>query len=76
MVRNDIKNSSLLKTKFLIYAFNGRTVKKADVIIKNNFIISLRINETTYSVSRSIEIPMSRLSEYGCLYPSNPLCCL
>ena len=25
MVRNDIKNSSLLKTKFLIYAFNGRT---------------------------------------------------
>jgi len=29
MVRNDIKNSSLLKTKFLIYAFNGRTRKKA-----------------------------------------------
>ena len=28
MVRNDIKNSSLLKTKFLIYAFNGRTYKK------------------------------------------------
>ena len=27
MVRNDIKNSSLLKTKFLIYAFNGRTLK-------------------------------------------------
>lgn len=27
MVRNDIKNSSLLKTKFLIYAFNGRTTK-------------------------------------------------
>ena len=26
MVRNDIKNSSLLKTKFLIYAFNGRAV--------------------------------------------------
>ena len=26
MVRNDIKNSSLLKTKFLIYAFNGRTI--------------------------------------------------
>jgi len=26
MVRNDIKNSSLLKTKFLIYAFNGRTL--------------------------------------------------
>jgi len=25
-VRNDIKNSSLLKTKFLIYAFNGRTI--------------------------------------------------
>ena len=31
MVRNDIKNSSLLKTKFLIYAFNGRTdFRKAD----------------------------------------------
>ena len=29
MVRNDIKNSSLLKTKFLIYAFNGRTKKCA-----------------------------------------------
>ena len=29
MVRNDIKNSSLLKTKFLIYAFNGRTLFKA-----------------------------------------------
>ena len=29
MVRNDIKNSSLLKTKFLIYAFNGRTEKMA-----------------------------------------------
>jgi len=27
MARNDIKNSSLLKTKFLIYAFNGRTNK-------------------------------------------------
>ena len=27
MVRNDIKNSSLLKTKFLIYSFNGRTIK-------------------------------------------------
>ena len=27
MARNDIKNSSLLKTKFLIYAFNGRTTK-------------------------------------------------
>jgi len=30
MVRNDIKNSSLLKTKFLIYAFNGRTKKMAN----------------------------------------------
>ena len=28
MVRDDIKNSSLLKTKFLIYAFNGRTQYK------------------------------------------------
>gem|GEM_PF-6280555 len=25
MVRNDIKKSSLLRTKILIYAFNGRT---------------------------------------------------
>ena len=30
MVRDDIKNSSLLKTKFLIYAFNGRTKKIED----------------------------------------------
>ena len=29
MVRNDIKKSSLLRTKVLIYAFNGRTVKMA-----------------------------------------------
>ena len=27
MVRNDIKKSSLLRTKVLIYAFNGRTFK-------------------------------------------------
>ena len=26
MVRNDIKKSSLLRTKILIYAFNGRTL--------------------------------------------------
>ena len=26
MVRNDIKKSSLLRTKILIYAFNGRTI--------------------------------------------------
>ena len=32
MVRNDIKNSSLLKTKFLIYAFNGRTQFSWDTI--------------------------------------------
>ena len=32
MVRNDIKNSSLLKTKFLIYAFNGRTIKKGSSV--------------------------------------------
>ena len=36
MVRNDIKNSSLLKTKFLIYAFNGRTIKKNNWIIEVN----------------------------------------
>ena len=33
MVRNDIKNSSLLKTKFLIYAFNGRTRNMLNMII-------------------------------------------
>ena len=35
MARNDIKNSSLLKTKFLIYAFNGRT-KKRSIVKKEN----------------------------------------
>ena len=35
MVRNDIKNSSLLKTKFLIYAFNGRTIKSGLLGFKN-----------------------------------------
>jgi len=34
MARNDIKNSSLLKTKFLIYAFNGRTENKAAFRLK------------------------------------------
>ena len=29
MVRNDIKKSSLLRTKILIYAFNGRTENKS-----------------------------------------------
>ena len=33
MVRNDIKNSSLLKTKFLIYAFNGRTTKRVLTVL-------------------------------------------
>ena len=37
MVRNDIKNSSLLKTKFLIYAFNGRTIKRALIML--NFLL-------------------------------------
>ena len=39
MARNDIKNSSLLKTKFLIYAFNGRTknfIVYGRQIIKNH----------------------------------------
>ena len=41
MVRNDIKNSSLLKTKFLIYAFNGRTfyVIKRDLIIRTFLVM-------------------------------------
>ena len=34
MARNDIKNSSLLKTKFLIYAFNGRTLKVGNLGLK------------------------------------------
>ncbi|OFQ11656.1 hypothetical protein HMPREF2955_14725 [Prevotella sp. HMSC073D09] len=34
MARNDIKNSSLLKTKFLIYAFNGRTLKNGVLGVK------------------------------------------
>ena len=37
MVRNDIKNSSLLKTKFLIYAFNGRTLKSRVLGAKSVF---------------------------------------
>ena len=36
MVRNDIKNSSLLKTKFLIYAFNGRTRKQGVLLHGQN----------------------------------------
>ena len=32
MVRNDIKKSSLLRTKILIYAFNGRTLLKGAAI--------------------------------------------
>lgn len=32
MVRNDIKKSSLLRTKILIYAFNGRTIKSGMVM--------------------------------------------
>ena len=36
MVRNDIKNSSLLKTKFLIYAFNGRTQKRVSKRMRRN----------------------------------------
>ena len=39
MVRNDIKNSSLLKTKFLIYAFNGRTIKKAHIVLSSRMKI-------------------------------------
>ena len=39
MVRNDIKNSSLLKTKFLIYAFNGRTFfLPLAKVLENGFI--------------------------------------
>ena len=41
MVRNDIKNLSLLKTKFLIYAFNGRTAKRA-LLMLNLLLKSLQ----------------------------------
>ena len=43
MVRNDIKNSSLLKTKFLIYAFNGRTYKITSFFYQAAFFMSLAI---------------------------------
>ena len=38
MARNDIKNSSLLKTKFLIYAFNGRTLKSGVLGAKSGLL--------------------------------------
>ena len=48
MARNDIKNSSLLKTKFLIYAFNGRTIKNGlqlgDLSNCNPLIVMLKCN--------------------------------
>ena len=37
MVRNDIKKSSLLRTKVLIYAFNGGTEKKRGFVKKQQF---------------------------------------
>ena len=39
MVRNDIKKSSLLRTKILIYAFNGRTQKngRAYLLVRAHF---------------------------------------
>ena len=42
MVRNDIKNSSLLKTKFLIYAFNGRALKSGVLVVKTSFLEPLK----------------------------------
>ena len=36
MVRNDIKKSSLLRTKVLIYAFNGGTLKSGVLVPKND----------------------------------------
>ena len=45
MVRNDIKNSSLLKTKFLIYAFNGRTEKKR--LVANCLILTTHLKRNT-----------------------------
>ena len=39
MARNDIKNSSLLKTKFLIYAFNGRTQNRVSMCMRQNEFI-------------------------------------
>ena len=45
MVRNDIKNSSLLKTKFLIYAFNGRTLFPAFVLHYKQKQLTLQSNK-------------------------------
>ena len=38
MVRNDIKKSSLLRTKVLIYAFNGRTLKSRFLGVKSGLL--------------------------------------
>ena len=38
MVRNDIKKSSLLRTKVLIYAFNGRTLKSGVLGAKSGLL--------------------------------------
>ena len=50
MARNDIKNSSLLKTKFLIYAFNGRTANRA-LFVKYNYLfmgVCLAVEQIIY----------------------------
>lgn len=38
MVRNDIKKSSLLRTKVLIYAFNGGTLKSGLFVAKSELL--------------------------------------
>ena len=43
MVRDDIKNSSLLKTKFLIYAFNGRAIFYADALCTTTQLPCLKL---------------------------------
>ena len=61
MVRNDIKNSSLLKTKFLIYAFNGRTffihrhatTKTESCYIPSGTLLHINWNTVTFHLEQN-----------------------
>ncbi len=74
MVRNDIKKSSLLRTKILIYAFNGRTLylpyqrrglgivtAAAPLLYGMNYPSTIRCEETSIS---SNNMPVVRLYNY------------
>ena len=66
MVRNDIKNLSLLKTKFLIYAFNGRTLffpqELSDIFVLLPFYLISSLGDTP---SKSATLKM--VARLGCL---------